>query len=230
MGSWAVMGAEIPKPILGEASRQLHFNNKVGYGGSIRISKQTAGLWILEECRRFWKQHDREIDEDLLTHLAGSAPAFESLINPNDPRFLTPGDMPLKIQAYCRETNQRVPRKPGSIIRCVLESIALLHRKTLSELEQLTGRKITCLYLLGASANALLNHFTANAVRRPLIVAPADATAVGNVLGQALALGQIRSLAEAREVVRNSYKLQKLLPHAAAWDAAYARLSRLLGA
>ena len=230
MGSWAVMGAEIPEPVISEASRRLNFSNEVSYGGAIRLSKQTVGLWILEECRRFWKQQEREIDDDLLTHLAGSAPAFESLINPNDARFLTPGDMPLKIQAYCRETNQLVPRKPGPIIRCVLESIALLHRKTLSELEQLTRRKITCLYLLGASANALLNHFTTNAVQRPVIVAPADATAVGNVLGQALALGHIRSLAEAREVVRNSFKLQKLLPHAAAWDAAYARLSQLLRA
>jgi rhamnulokinase len=229
MGSWAVMGAELPKPIIGETSRQLNFTNEIGYGGVIRLSKQTAGLWILEECRRFWKQQDREIDDGLLTHLAGSAPAFESLINPNDPRFLTPGDMPLKIQAYCRETNQLVPRKPGPIIRCVLESIALLHRKTLSELEQLTGRKFACLYLFGASANALLNHFTANAVQRPVILAPADSTAVGNVMGQALALGHIGSLAEAREVVRNSFKVQKLLPHAAAWDAAYARLSQLLG-
>jgi rhamnulokinase len=228
LGSWAVMGTEVPEPIINAASRQLNFTNEIGYGGSVRFSKQTVGLWILEECRRFWKEQDREIDDDLLTHLAGSAPAFESLINPNDPRFLAPGDMPLKIQAFCRETRQLVPRKPGPIIRCVLESVALLHRKTLSELEQLTGRKITCLYLLGGSANALLNHFTANAVQRPVIVAPADATAVGNVLGQALALGHIKSLEAAREVVRNGFKVQRLLPYAATWDAAYARLSQLL--
>jgi rhamnulokinase len=228
LGSWAVMGTEIAAPIINETSRQLNFTNEIGYGGSVRFSKQTVGLWILEECRRFWKQQDREIDDDLLTHLAGSAPAFESLINPNDPRFQAPGDMPLKIQAYCRETSQLVPRKPGPIIRCVLESVALLHRKTLSEIEQLTGRKIECLYLLGGSANALLNHFTANAVQRPVIVAPADTTATGNVLGQALALGHIRSLSEARDVVRKGLKLQKLIPYAVAWDAAYARLSRLI--
>ncbi len=228
LGSWAVMGTEVSQPIITEASRQSNFTNELGYGGSIRFSKQTVGLWILEECRRFWKQQDREIDDGLLIHLAGSAPAFESLINPNDPRFLTPGDMPLKIQAFCRETSQLVPRKPGPIIRCVLESIALLHRKTLNELEELTGRKITNLYLFGSSANSLLNHFTANAVQRPVIVAPPDATAVGNVLGQALGLGHIRSLAEARDIVRKSFKLPKLLPHAAAWERAYARLSRLL--
>ena len=131
--------------------------------------------------------------------------------------------MPLKIQAYCRETSQLAPRKPGPIIRCVLESVALLHRKTLSELEQVTARR-SVLYLLGASTNPLLNHFTANAIQRPVIVAPADTTAIGNVLGQALALGHIRSLAEARQVVRNGLKLQKLIPYATAWDAAYARL------
>lgn len=228
LGSWAVMGTEVSQPIITEASRQLNFTNELGYGGSVRLSKQTVGLWILEECRRFWKRQDREIDDDLLIHLAGSAPAFECFINPNDPRFLTPGDMPLKIQAFCRETSQLVPRKPGPIIRCVLESIALLHRKTLSELEELTGRKVTTLYLFGSSANSLLNHFTANAVQRPVIVAPADATAVGSVLGQALALGHIRSLAEARDIIRHSFKLPRLLPYAAAWDAAYARLSQLL--
>ncbi|HVM49681.1 MAG TPA: FGGY-family carbohydrate kinase [Candidatus Acidoferrum sp.] len=228
MGSWAVMGAEIEEPIISEASRQLNFTNELGYGGAVRFSKQTMGLWVLEECRRYWKQHDREIDDDLLTHLAGSAPAFESLINPNDPRFLTPGDMPLKIQAFCRETNQVVPRKPGPIIRCVLESVALLHRKTLSELERLTGRNIGCIYLLGGSANALLNHFTANAVHRLVIVVPEDTTAVGNVLGQALALGHVRSLDEARQIVRSGARLQKLIPYAAAWDAAYARLSQLI--
>jgi rhamnulokinase len=230
LGSRAVMGTEIAEPIINETSRHLNFTNEVGYGGCMRFSKQTAGLWILEECRRFWKQQDREIDDDLLTHLAGSAPAFESLINPNDPRVLTPGDMPLKIQAYCRETRQLVPRKPGPIIRCVLESVALLHRKTLSELEQVTGRKVDCLYLLGSSANPLLNNFTANAVQRPIVVAPTDATPVGNVLGQALALGHLQSLEEARAVLRNGLKLQKLIPYAMTWDAAYARLSQLISA
>ena len=227
LGSWAVMGTELANPIITDASRELNFTNETGYGGSVRFSKQTVGLWILEECRRFWKERDREIDDILLTHLAGSAPPFESLINPADPRFLAPGDMPLKIQAFCRETRQPVPRKPGPIIRCVLESLALHYRKTLQEIEELTGRKIARLYLLGGSANALLNHFTANAVRRPLVVAPADATAIGNVIVQALALGHLKSLEQAREIVRNSFKTETLIPYATAWDAAYDRLAHL---
>ena len=227
LGSWATMGAEIAQPIITDASRELNFTNETGYGGAIRFSKQTVGLWILEECRRFWKERDREIDDTLLTHLAGSAPPFDSLINPADPRFLTPGDMPLKIQAFCRETHQPMPRKPGPIIRCVLESLALLCRKTLREIEDLTGRRVARIYLLNGSANALLNHFTANAVQRPVVVAPADAKAIGNVIVQALALGHLESLEQAREIVRNSFKTETLLPYAAAWDTAYERLTHL---
>ena len=230
LGSSASMGTEIAQPIITEASRERSFSNETGYGGAIHFSKQTVGLWILEECRRFWKEKDREIDDSLLTHLAGSAPPFDSLINPADPRFLTPGDMPLKIQAFCRETRQTVPRKPGPIIRCVLESLALQCRKTLNEIEDLTGRQIARLYLMNGSANALLNHFTANAVRRPLVVVPADAAAIGNVIVQALALGHMQSLEQAREIVRNSFKTETLLPYATAWDAASERLAQLRAA
>jgi rhamnulokinase len=227
LGSRVSLGTEISHPIITDASREGSFTNETGYGGSIRFSKQTVGLWILEECRRFWKERDREIDDTLLTHLAGSAPPFDSLINPADPRFHTPGDMPLKIQAFCRETNQPVPRKPGPIIRCVLESLALQCRKTLHELEDITGRQVARLYLLNGSANALLNHFTANAVRRPLVVAPPDSAAIGNVIVQALALGHLESLEQAREIVRNSFKTETLLPYATSWDTAYERLTQL---
>jgi rhamnulokinase len=221
------MGAELATPIITDVSREQGFTNETGYGGSTRFSRQTVGLWILEECRRFWKEKDREIDDNLLTHLAGSASPFDALINPADPRFRTPGDMPLKIQAFCRETNQSVPRKPGPVIRCVLESLALQCRKMLHELEALTGRPVARLYLLDGSTNALLNHFAANAVRRPLVTAPPDTTAIGNVVVQALALGHLESLEQAREVVRNSFKTETLLPHTASWDAAYNRFAQL---
>jgi len=227
LGSSTNMGTEIAQPIITDASRELNFTNETGYGGSIRFSKQTIGLSILRECRLFWKEKDREIDDTLLSHLAGSAPPFESLINPADPRFLEPGDMPLKIQAFCRESRQPVPRKPGPIIRCVLESLALLCRKTLQEIEDITGRQIGRLYLLDGSGNALLNHFTANAVRRPLVVVPPDAAAIGNVIVQALALGHLESLEQARELVRNSVKTETLVPYATAWDTAYTRLAQL---
>ena len=227
MGSWTVMGTELLNPIINDSSCALNFTNEAGFGGSVRFSKQTVGLWILEECRRYWKEKDREIDDGLLTHLAGSSPPFESLINPTDPRFLEPGDMPLKIQAFCRETRQPVPRKPGPIIRCVMESLALQYRKTLQEIEEVTGRHIARLYLLGGSTNALLKHFIANAVRLPVVVVPADAAATGNVIVQALALGHLKSLEQARGVVRNSLKMECLVPYAEAWETAYERLTQL---
>jgi len=230
LDSWTVMGTELTEPIITDTSCALNFANEVGYGGAIRFSKQTVGLWILEECRRFWKERDREIDESLLTHLASSSPPFESLINPADPRFLVPGDMPLKIQAFCRETQQRIPRKPGAIIRCVLESLALHYRKTLLEIETLTGEEIKRLYLLGAPPSALLSHFIANALQRPLVVGLADAAAIGNLIVQALALGQLESLEQAREVVRRSFKTETLLPYATSWDTAFDRFTELYAA
>ncbi len=229
-GSWSVIGTELPKPLINELSRRSYFSNEIGYGDATRFSKQIPGLWILEECRRFWKEKDREIDDALLGHLAGSSPPFEALINPADPRLLTPGDMPLKIQNICRETNQLVPRKPGPTIRCILESLALLYRKTLREIEQQSGRQITKLYLLGGSPNDLLNRFIANAVHCAVVVAPPDATSIGSVIVQALALGHIKSLEEARQIIRNSLKVETLIPHAAAWDVAHARLEQLFPA
>jgi len=200
----------------------------MGYGGSVHFYKQVAGLRILEECKQFWKEKDRELENDVLTHLAIAAAPFESLIDPADARFLEPGDMPLKIQAFCKETDQPVPRKPGPILRCVLESLALLYRKTLQELESQTGRKFARLFLLNASNHNLLHHFIANALQIPLVVASPDATPIGNVIAQSLALGHIGSLDEARELVRQSFKTETITPHAAVWNSAYDKLEELV--
>ena len=228
LGPSSLMGTQLAEPLIHVAGRELHFTNEMGYGDSVNFYKNIVGLQILDECRHFWKETDRELDADVLMHLATSSTPFECLINPTDPRFLTPGEMPLKIQAFCKETHQPVPRKPGPIIRCVLESLALLYRKTLREIEYLTGLKITKLYLLGDSRNNLLNHFTANALQLPVVVIPADAAAIGNVVVQALALGHIKSLQEAREIVQNSFKTETITPHAAIWNSAYDRLAQLI--
>jgi len=229
-GKWAVMGTELAKSVINDSSRKLNFTNEIGYGGAVRFYKPASGLWILEECQRYWREKGADLDRDMLLHLLGTATPFESWINPADPRFSEPGDMPLKIQAFCKETGQTIPRKPGPITRCILESLALLYRKTLREMEELTGQGIDRLYVLGGSANNLLNHFTANAVQIPVVVATADAAAIGNVIVQALALGHIKSLDEARQIVRNSFKMETIIPHASAWEVAYGRLIQLLPA
>jgi rhamnulokinase len=229
-GATTLLGTVVGEPFIGEASRLMNFSNEVGYGGSVCLHRQVMGVWIFEECRRFWGEQDRGLDPDVLMHLATSAPPFEALINPADPRFTTPGDMPLKIQAFCKETNQEVPRKPGPIVRCILESLALLYRKALLEIEYLTGRKVEQLLVLGGSSNGLLNHFIANAVQLPVIVAPAEAPSIGNVLVQALALGHVHSLGEAQDIVRKSIRMDAIRPHTAAWHAAFDRFAELSAA
>jgi len=229
-GTWSLMGVETPEPVINETSRQLNFTNEIGYGHSVRLLKNIAGLWLVQECRRHWAEKEQDLDYDVMTHLAASAPPFESLINPDDPRFLEPGDMPARIQAFCKETGQSVPRKPGPIIRCILESLALLYRKTLREIEKVTGRKIERLHLVGGGAkNSLLNHFTANALQIPVIIGPTEATAAGNVLVQAIALGHVASLEQARKIVQDSFNMEIIQPHAAAWSAASDRLEKLFG-
>ena len=136
--------------------------------------------------------------------------------------------MPLKIQAFCRETAQLVPRKTGDIIRCLLESLALRYRKTLQEIEQLSGRRFKRLYLLDESKNTLLNHFIAAALKIPVVIVPPDATPMGNVVVQSLTLGHIQSLPEARAIVRNSVKTDTIVTHATAWDAAFSRFMRIV--
>jgi rhamnulokinase len=226
-GPTATLGTELLAPIINDVTREWEFSNELGFGGSVRLSKRVPGLWILDECRRAWSEKDRSVDGDLLMHLATSSEPFESLLDLSDPRFHAPGDMPLKIQAYCRETNQAVPRKPGPTARCVLESLALLYRRTLHELECVSGREFNHVYVLGNVRDNLLHHFTANALQIPVTIVPQNIGAIGNVIVQALALGHLQSLPEARQLVRDSFRTETLIPHAAAWDAAYNRLSEL---
>jgi rhamnulokinase len=226
-GPFTLVGTHVPHPIINEVSAQLNFMNHVGFGGAISFCKRSAGLHILDECRRFWEQSDRNMDGELLSHLAGSATPFESLIDPSDPRFATPGDMPAKIQAFCKETNQPVPRKPGPIYRCVLESLALHFRKLIYQLEHLTGQTFQKIYVPYAGANMLLNHFTTNALQVPLTLVSGDLPAVGNIAVQALALGHIRSPEAVREVLRRSSKTETILPHARLWEQAYERFVTL---
>jgi rhamnulokinase len=227
-GTWSSMGVEIPHPILSPEARELDFSNETGYGGTIRFTKQTTGSWIVDECRRFWAGSEHDLDPSVIMHLAAQSPPFESLINPMDLRFLTPGDMPLKVKAFCKESGQAVPRKPGPIIRCVLESIALYCRKTLREIEAVTGRRIERLYILGGGTkNFLLNSFITNALQIPVVIVPEEAVAIGNIMVQAIALGHVGSLEEARRIVRESTRFETIQPSAAIWNTAFARLQEL---
>jgi len=227
LGNTSLIGTEHPETICSELGREGGYSNVIGYGNQALLHKQTTGLWILEECRRHWAGADNGLEDGVITHLAASAPPLESFINFDDPRFAEPGDMPLKIRAYCKETSQPEPRKPGPVVRCVLESLALHYRKALAEMSLLTGRDFTRLYLLGDTSNSLLNHFIANALQIPVVIPPPDAAAIGNIIVQALATGHIKSLAEARHIIRQSFKTTTLTPYAATWAPAFDRFTEL---
>jgi rhamnulokinase len=164
-----------------------------------------------------------------LTRKAGEAPPLGPLISPADPRFLAPGEMPTRIADYCVQTGQMPPDGIGETIRCALESLALQYRKTLRELERLTGNKIKQLHIVGGgSQNRLLNQFTANATGLPVLAGPTEATAIGNVLVQAITMGELRSLREARQLVRKSFQIETFEPQDRdAWESATERFVRL---
>ncbi|MDE3066406.1 MAG: rhamnulokinase [Verrucomicrobiota bacterium] len=229
-GTWSLMGVEWPQPVITDQGRELSFTNEIGLGNTVRLLKNIVGLWIVQECRRHWAREGRSFDFATLERLAAAAPPFVSLINPNDPRFVAPDDMPAKVAAFCRETGQPAPATPAAFMRCIYESLALSYRVVLRRLERLIGKKIECLHIVGGgSKDATLNQFTAAALNLPVRVGPAECTALGNVLVQALALGHIPSHAAARQIVRNSVDLRTVTPQAAAeWDAAAVRFDRLL--
>ncbi len=228
-GTWSLIGVELPAPLINATARAANFTNEVGYGGTIRFLKNIIGLWLLQECRRIWARSGQEFDYPTITELAAAAASLRSLVHPDDPRFHAPEDMPAAICQYCRETNQLEPQTPGEFARCIFESLALLYRAKLDELEHLTGRTLRVLHIVGGgSKNALLNQCAANATLREVLAGPVEATAIGNVLSQALALGDIDSLTAARAVVRESFATARYMPQdASAWQSARERFAAL---
>lgn len=234
-GTWSLLGVESPVPVLTEEARALNFTNEVGHRGTIRLLKNVAGLWILQECMRFWRESGQEQSYADLVPLAAAAPSLAILINPADPRFqktggpTTSGGMTARIAEYCRETGQAVPETTGAVARCILESLALLYRRTIGELEQLTGTPVRRLHIVGGGTrNELLNQATASATGRKVITGPVEATAVGNILIQALAAGDIPGLPEGRRIIASSFPQNIYEPRdASLWDAAYARFQSL---
>ena len=229
-GTWSLMGVEAPAPVINDASRTLGFTNETGYGHSIRLLKNIVGLWLIQESRRYWAKAGHKLDFAELGTMALASAPFVSLINPDDPRFISPGDMPEKVAAFCRETGQPAPADIGACVRCIYESLALFYRVTLRKLERITGNKIERLHIVGGGSRAaILNQFTANALKIPVLAGPAECSALGNILVQAMALGHLESHAAARAVVRNSFALETFTPQdAAQWDAAAARFEKLL--
>jgi rhamnulokinase len=227
-GTWSLVGLELPAPRIDDRTFTANLTNEGGVGGTTRLLRNVTGLWLLHECRRTWAAEGRDRDFEELVQLAAQAPPLRSLIDPNDPDFLAPGDMPARIREHCATTGQAVPADDGAVARCVLESLALKHRYAVELLREATDVAPSELHVVGGGArNELLCRWTANATGLPVLAGPAEATLVGNLLVQAIGLGELASLAEAREVVRRSFMPVVYEPEERdAWEEAYARFSR----
>ena len=223
-GTWSLMGVEVNKPVLSSRALELNMTNEGGIDGTYRLLKNIMGLWLVQQCKRSFDAAGRTYDYAQLVKLAEQARPLRSLVNLNDPRFLNPPDMPKAIQEFCRETKQPVPKTDGELVRCCFESLALKYRETLGSLEELTGEKIEVIHIVGGgSQNQLLSQFAADACQRPVITGPVEATAMGNLLTQIRADGELGSLAEMREVVRASSAVKHFEP--AAWAGAADRFA-----
>jgi rhamnulokinase len=223
-GTWSLMGVEIATPILSTDAMDLNFTNEGGVGGKIRFLKNIMGLWLLQQCRKDWSEVAR-YDYEGLVRLSEQAEPFRTFIDPDCPGFFNPERMTEEIRKYSRETQQLSPETHAHFVRCILESLALKYRVTLDQLRRLTAKKIERIHVIGGGAqNSTLCQFAANAMGLPVVAGPVEATAIGNILVQALAHGSIASLQDIRAVVANSFSPVRYEPIGTeAWEEAYQR-------
>jgi rhamnulokinase len=229
-GTWSLMGAELSAPLINDKALEYNFTNEGGVNGTIRFLKNIMGLWLVQECRRAWEREAKMYSYEDLTRMAEAAPAFVSVVNPDDAGFILPDNMPRALADFCRKTNQPAPVEAGTVVRCALESLALRYRWVLERLEELLGRKLETTHVVGGGCqNTLLCQFTADACNRAVLAGPVEATAIGNVLVQAVGLGILGSLSEAREVVRNSFEVRTYTPKdPGAWEEPYQRFLKFV--
>ncbi len=226
-GTWSLMGVEIDEPVINEQSLAENLTNEVGVAGKIRLLKNIAGLWLIQECRKAWALEGAEYSYAQLAAMADGAEPFQAVLHPD--AFLEPGRMPERIAAYCRSTGQQPPEQPAGMARVIFESLALRYRQVLESIESLLGRKLGVIHIVGGgSRNQVLNQLVANATGCTVIAGPSEATAAGNVLVQAIGSGLLSGLEQAREVVRASFPLEVVEPvPSEGWGAAYERFLKL---
>lgn len=228
-GTWSLMGVEVQDAILTPQALERNVTNEGGIDGTYRLLKNIMGLWLVQGCRKAFAARGKDISYAELTRLAGEAEPFRSIVDPDRSDFIAPSDMAEAIAAECRRTGQPVPETEGQFVRCALESLALKYRMVLQWLEELTGTAVEVIHIVGGGTqNQLLNQFTADACGRPVLAGPIEATALGNVLLQARAAGDLASLAELRDIVRASETIGEYTPQdSAQWDAAWSRFQSL---
>lgn len=228
-GTWSLVGVEVNQAILTQPVLDMNFTNEGGIDGTYRLLKNIMGLWLVQRSKLAFEKKGKSLGYDELIRLAQEAPAFRSIVNPDDPGFLNPPDMTEAIRDYCRKTNQPAPETEGQFVRCALESLALKYDAVLDSIETLTGVPIEVIHIVGGgSQNRLLNQFTANACRKPVVTGPIEATVLGNVLVQARTAGDVGSLEDIRTIVRESSPMETFDPHPAGdWHQAKSRFTNL---
>ena len=231
LGTWALMGVESPQPMVHDKVMELNFTNEGGVGDTIRLLKNICGLWLVQECRRVWNQAGRNWDWEDLNRLSAAAKPLVSFIDPDARDFMAPKDMPRAIRDFTGQTGQTVPEDEGAVLRCALESIAMKFRHVLGMCEELAGGRIETVHVVGGGIqNQQLCQAAADACGRLVVAGPIEATATGNLMMQAVAAGDVASIAEAREVIRNSFSVKEYEPRdTALWDDAYQRFMAIIG-
>lgn len=228
-GTWSLMGIETKQPIITEESFRHNFTNEGGVGGTTRFLKNICGMWILEQCRKEWEREGKSYSYPEIVEMATTAEPFVSFINPDDASFANPQSMLRAIEAFCIRTGQPTPQSDKQIVRTIFESLALRYREVLEILESMSPFTIDVLHIIGGgSKNRLLNQYTANAIGKRVVAGPSEATAIGNVMMQAIGAGVVGSLTEARQIIRASIETEEFLPQESeAWNRAYERFHNL---
>lgn len=218
-GTWSLLGCELDAPLLTDAT----FSNELGAGGKVHYLKNIIGLWLIQESRREWKRQGKDYSYAELERLALTAEPFRSFIDPDDPTFASPGDIPERVRECCRRTGQPVPESVGAVMRCIYESLAFKYRYTLHQLSAATGKRFTALHVLGGgSKDGLLCRMTANACGLPVVAGPVEATALGNIIIQLTTLGALKDIAAGRELIARTETLRRDEPvEQALWNSAY---------
>lgn len=229
-GTWSLLGTETKKPVVTEEARRLNFTNEGGVCGTVRLLKNITGMWLLKRCRDAWKNQGKDYSYSDLLAMAAAEPALQHFVDPEDPSFSLPDDMPRAIAGFCARTGQRAPSSAGAFTRTVLESLALKYRYVLELLESLTGTEFEIVRIVGGgSQNDMLNQFAANATGRQVLAGPSEATALGNLAMQMVGSGAVESLDQARRIVAESFSARKFEPKdAAKWQEAYGRFRKLV--
>ena len=227
-GTWSIVGIETPRPIISPATLDANFTNEGGVEG-IRFSRNVMGLWILQQCREAWARQGSAASYEEILQQAMAAPSPQSFIDPDDPDFLPPGDMPSRIQEWLEKSGQESPNEPGKVARMIFESLALKYAWVIENIEKLSAKKIDCIHIFGGgSRNTLLNQLTANACGRPVIAGPTEATALGNLAVQFMATGQLPDLKSAREVIGRTLRLETYQPEKSSLQSSYSTFKQLI--